>query len=99
MTLMHVLNELDRVQRLLEGEFPECKIGYSYRPGHVTWIAQLGPALNADSPDALRDAIRRAYTEMPAKVSERTQSASPAAVSKASEQAADEPAYAPVVDP
>jgi hypothetical protein len=35
--------------------------GYSYRPGHVTWTAQLGPVLNTDSPDALRDAIKRAY--------------------------------------
>jgi hypothetical protein len=32
MTLLHVPDELDRVQRLLEEEFPECKIGYAYRP-------------------------------------------------------------------
>ena len=32
MTSLHVLDELDRVQRLLEEEFPECKIGYAYRP-------------------------------------------------------------------
>jgi hypothetical protein len=36
MRLLHILDELDQTQRLLE-EFPECKIGYSYRPGHVTW--------------------------------------------------------------
>jgi hypothetical protein len=48
-----MLDELDQTQRLLEEEFPECKIGYAYRPGHVTWSAQIGPVLNAGSPDAL----------------------------------------------
>jgi hypothetical protein len=32
MTLRHVFDELDRVQRLLEEEFPECKTGYAYCP-------------------------------------------------------------------
>jgi hypothetical protein len=73
MTLLHKLDELDQVQRLLEEEFPECKIGYAYRPGHVTWSAQLGPVLNADSPDALRAVIRRAYAEVLRKMSGRGQ--------------------------
>jgi hypothetical protein len=38
MSLLHILDELDQMQRHLEEEFPECKIGYSYQPGHVTWI-------------------------------------------------------------
>jgi hypothetical protein len=70
-SLLCILDELDRVQRLLEGEFPECKVGYSYRAGHVSWVAQLGPVLNAASPDALRDAIKRAYVKVRAKISER----------------------------
>jgi hypothetical protein len=43
MSLMRAPDELDRAQKLLEEEFPECKVGYSYRPGHVTWTAQLPP--------------------------------------------------------
>ena len=85
MSLMHILDGLDQMQRLLEEEFPECKIGYSYRPGHVTWTAQLGPVLSTDSPDALRDAIKRAYVE----VRERTRGSSPAATGGPSELAAD----------
>jgi hypothetical protein len=50
MSLLHVLDELDRVQKMLEEEFPECKIGYAYSPGRVTWSAQVGPVLDADSP-------------------------------------------------
>jgi hypothetical protein len=38
----------------------------------VAWNAQLGPVLNTDSPDALRDAIKRAYVEVLDKISERT---------------------------
>jgi hypothetical protein len=75
MSLLHILDKLDQPQRLLEQEFPECKIGYSCRPGHVTWTAQLGPALNAGSPGALREAIKRAYVEVVEKISERTRGA------------------------
>jgi hypothetical protein len=64
------------MQALLEGEFPECKIGYACRPGHVTWSAQIGPVLNADNPDALRAAIQRAYAEVPGKITRRAQDAS-----------------------
>jgi hypothetical protein len=73
MGLLWLLDELDRMQRLLEEEFPECKIGYAYRPGHVTWSAQIGPVLNADSPDALRAAITRSYAEVLAKLNGRAQ--------------------------
>jgi hypothetical protein len=99
MSLLHILGELDRVQKLLEEEFPECKIGYSYRPGHVTWTAQLGPVLNTDSPDVLRDAIKRAYVEVLDKISERTRDTAPAAAAELSALAADEPAYDPIVEP
>ena len=98
MSLLHTLDGLDQMQRLLEEEFPECKIGYSYRPGRVTWTAQLGPVLSTDSPEALREAIKRAYVEVLEKLSERTRGASPAAT-EPSELAADEPAYAPVAEP
>ena len=98
MSLLHILDELDQTQRLLEEEFPECKIGYSYRPGHVTWTAQLGPVLNADSSDALREAIKRAYAEVLAKISERTPGASPASPGAPPEPASDRPAYTPVVE-
>jgi hypothetical protein len=87
------------MQKLLEEEFPECKIGYSYQPGRVTWTAQLGPVLNTDSPDALRDAIKRAYIEVLEKISERPRGASPAATGEPSEMAADEHVYAPVAEP
>lgn len=63
-SLLRLLDGLDRTQEVLEEEFPECKIGYSYHPDHVTWSAQIGPVLNADSPDALRAAIKRAYAEV-----------------------------------
>ncbi len=99
MSLLRILDELDQMQRLLEEEFPECRIGYSYRPGHVTWTAQLGPALNADSPDTLRDAIKRAYVEVLAKISERTRGASPAVMSEPLALAGDGSAYAPVAEP
>jgi hypothetical protein len=99
MTMLRVLHELDRVQKLLEEEFPECKVGYSYQPGRVTWTAQLGPVLNADSPDALRDAIKRAFVEVVEKLSERTRGAAPAATGEPSALAADEPACDPVAEP
>lgn len=97
--VMRVLDELDRVQKLLEEEFPECEIGYAYQPGHVTWSAQLGPVLNADSPAALRDAIKRAYVEVLEKISERTRAASPVAASEPSELTADGHAYTPIAEP
>ena len=99
MRLMQVLDELDRAQRLLEEEFPECKIGYAYGTGHVTWTAQLGPVLNADSPDALRDAIKRACAEVLEKISERTRGAALAATGELPELAAEGPAYAPAAEP
>jgi hypothetical protein len=66
------------MQRLLEEEFPECKIGYSCQPCRVTWSAQVGPPLNEDSPDALREALKRACAELLEKIGERTRRASPA---------------------
>lgn len=90
MNLLHVLDELDRVQKMLEEEFPECKIGYTYRPGQVTWTAQLGPTLNADTPDALRDVIKSTYVEVVEKISERTQGASPSATGEPPELTASE---------
>ncbi len=76
MGMLRILEELDRVQKLLEEEFPECKIGYAYAPGHVTWSAQIGPVLNADSPEALRAAITRAFAEILVKINGRAQSTS-----------------------
>jgi hypothetical protein len=98
MSLLHVLDELDRVQKMLEEEFPECKIGYSYRPGHVTWSAQLGPMLNEDSPDALRESIKRAYVEMVEKFGEGTRGASPAATGERSALAVAEPGWDQVTE-
>jgi hypothetical protein len=80
------------MQKLLEEEFPECKIGYTYRPDQVTWTAQIGPAMSADSPEALRDAIKRACTEVLERISERTRGASPAATGEPSALAGDGPA-------
>jgi hypothetical protein len=99
MSLLCVLDELDRVQRLLEEEFPECKIGYAYRPGHVTWSAQLGPVLNADSPEALRAGIKRAYVGVLEKIGKRTQDASSATMDESSAPAANGDAYAPDAQP
>lgn len=99
MNLLHVLDELDRVQKMLEQEFPQCKIGYSYRPGHVTWSAQLGPMLSEDSPDALRESIKQAYADMAVKVGERMRDASPAATGKPPTLAAAETGYDPVAEP
>jgi hypothetical protein len=99
MSVLCILDELDRMQRLLEQEFPECKIGYSYQPGRVTWSAQVGPVLNADSPDALRESIKRAYVEMLEKIGGRTRGAPPAAAGEPSALAAAEPGYDPVAEP
>ena len=99
MRLLGILDELDQTQRLLEEEFPECKIGYAYRPGQVTWTAQLGPALSADSPDALRDAIKRAFVEVAEKISERTQVAASAATGEQLELTAARHAKPPVTEP
>ncbi len=96
--MLHILDELDQTQRLLEEEFPKCKIGYSYRPGHVTWTAQLGPVLHADSPDVLRDVIKRAYAEVLEKISERTRSAALAAPGEPPRLAPDRPAYTPAAE-
>jgi hypothetical protein len=98
MKLLHVLDELDRVQKMLEEEFPECKIGYCYRPGHITWSAQLGPMLNENSPDALRESVKRAYAEMVGKIGGRTRDTSPAATGEASALAGAEPGYGPVAE-
>jgi hypothetical protein len=99
MSLLRVLDELDRVQKMLEAEFPECKIGYSYQAEHVTWSAQVGPMLNADSPDILREGIKRAYVELLEKLGEGAQDASPAATGEPSVTAAAEPGYDPVAKP
>jgi hypothetical protein len=98
-SLLRVLDELDRVQKMLGEEFPECKIGYSYQADHVTWSAQVGPMLNADSPDVLREAIKRACVELLEKIGERTRGASPAAVGEPSALAAAGPACDPVTEP
>ena len=65
----------------------------------MTWTAQLGPALNAGSPDALRDAINRAYVEVVEKISERTRDTSPAATGELPALALGEPARDPVTEP
>jgi hypothetical protein len=52
MSLLQILDGLDQMQKLLEEEFLECKIGYCYRSGHVAWAARLGAVLSRDSPDA-----------------------------------------------
>jgi hypothetical protein len=98
MSLLRVLDELDRVQKMLGEEFPEWKIGYSYSPGRVTWSAQLGPMLNEDSPDALRESIKRAYAAMVEKIGERTRDASPTTAGEPPTLAADEPAYDRVLE-
>lgn len=95
MTLLRVLDGLDRVQKLLEEEFPECRIGYAYRDGHVTWSAQLGPALNADSPESLRDAIKSAYAEVLEKISERERNEVPAVAGEPLALTAGEPVCEP----
>jgi hypothetical protein len=51
-----------------------------YRPPRSRDLeAQLGPVLSTDSPDALRDAIKRAFVEVLEKISEWTQGAASAA--------------------
>jgi hypothetical protein len=55
--------------------------------------------LNADSPDAFREAIKRAYAELLEKLGERTQGASPAVTGEPSALAAAEPACDPVAEP
>lgn len=95
MSLLRVLDELDQVQRFLEQEFPECRIGYSYQPGHVTWKAQLGPTLNADSPEALREAIKSAYVEVLEKIGERVRGATSATTQEPLTLTACEPVVEP----
>lgn len=69
------------------------------RSRHVTWSAQVGPMLNADSPDVLREAIKRAYVELLEKIGERTEGAAPATVGEPSAQAAAQPVRDPVTEP
>jgi hypothetical protein len=98
MSLLRILDELDRIQKMLEAEFPVCKIGYSYQADRVTWSAQVGPVLNADGPDALREGIKRAYAELLEKIGEQARGASPAAAGEPSALAAPEPACDPVAE-
>lgn len=91
-SLLRKLDELDRVQEMLQGEFPECKIGYSYHADHVAWSAQVGPMLNADSPDILREAIKRAYVELLEKIGEQARDTTPAATGEPRALATAEPA-------
>jgi hypothetical protein len=72
------------------------KFGYSYQPGRVTWSAQVGPVLNADSPGALQESIKRAYVGMLEKTGERARGASPVAVGEPRSLAAAEPGCDPV---
>lgn len=62
--VINLLAELDRTQGLLATEFPDCRIGYTYRPDGVQWIAQIGPALQASDPETLRGAIREALARL-----------------------------------
>ena len=61
----------------------------------MTWSAQLGPLLNAGSPDVLREAIKLAYVELLEKIGERTRGASAATVGEPSALTAAEPACDP----
>jgi len=65
----------------------------------VTWTAKFGPVLNADSPDTLRDVIKRAYVEVLEKISERTRAGASAAMGEPSAPTVDESAYDPVAEP
>jgi hypothetical protein len=56
----------------LKRSSPNARSAIPTGSDHVAWNAQLGPVLNTDSPDALRDAIKRAYVEVLDKISERT---------------------------
>jgi hypothetical protein len=55
--------------------------------------------LNADSPDILREAIKRVYAELLAKIGEQAHGASPTVTGKPPALAAAEPACDPVAEP
>jgi hypothetical protein len=90
---------LTEYRRCLKKSSPSARSGYAYSPGRVTWSAQVGPVLDADSPDALREAIKRAYVELLEKIGEQTRGASRAAVGEPSALATAEPACDPVAEP
>lgn len=66
---------------------------------HVTWGPAGRPVLNADDPDVLREANRRACVELLETIGDWARDASPVAVGESSALATAEPARDPVAEP
>jgi hypothetical protein len=61
MSMLNLLEELDRMLRGLQNEYPGWQIWYVFhRDGSATWHARPNPWLNAPSPDDLRLLIGKA---------------------------------------
>ena len=62
---MSLFNALDQLRAELSARFPGWHIWYVYAPKNVTWHAQPGPLLAAESAEELADLITRATPGAP----------------------------------
>jgi len=61
MSACSLLEELDRMRRELQNDYPGWQIWYVFHPdGSATWHARPNPWLNAPRPDDLRKLINQA---------------------------------------
>lgn len=61
MSALSLLEELDRMRRELQNDFPRWQIWYVFHhDGSATWHGRPNPWLNAPSPDDLRKLICQA---------------------------------------
>jgi len=61
---LSLLEELDRMQRELQDDYPGWQIWYVFhRDGSATWHARPNPWLHAPSPDDLRKLISQAHRQ------------------------------------
>jgi hypothetical protein len=61
MSALSLLEELDRMRRELQNDYPGWQIWYVFHhDGSATWHARPNPWLNAPSPDDLRKLISQA---------------------------------------
>jgi hypothetical protein len=62
MSVLSLVEQLDRTRQELQDENPGWQIWYVFHPhgGHATWHARRNPQLSAPDPDALRKAISEA---------------------------------------
>ena len=64
MSALSLLEELDRMRRQLQDDYPGWQIWYVFhRDGSATWHARPNPRLNAPSPGELRKLIDQVHSQ------------------------------------